>query len=615
MKSASNSFVVLAVMATWAASVSGQVRVSAQTETGKDIYVGERFGYYIVIEGADKPGRVDLQPLQPFHPQSTGNRKQSSTNIINGKITTITTTIMTYSLTIGTAGRVQLPSVTVEIDGKTYRTNPMTVNISKPGTTDRLDLEVTLSEQQGYVGQPLTLTVKFYVSADISDFQFNIPALSNDAFEIEDADISDPQAKLYRLHTGMTVMVSQYRVEHNNRQAILVTFSKILIPKRPGRIAMPPSSVSAAVAVGRVRSRDPFDSFFGGQTQYKRFIVNSEPLNLEVLPLPDEGQPAEFYGLVGRYTISASATPTNVNVGDPITLTIKIGGSKYLKSVQWPELERVPELANNFKIPSQKASPTIENSFKVFTQTIRASNDKVTRIPPIPLASFDVREGKYVTTQTAPIELEVAPTKVLTSADLEGADFVPVNREIEAIKKGLSANYEDLNALRDMSFSPLAALVHPGYAILWAAPLIGLVSSLLIKLGTHTSPEKVAARRRHQACGKAIGQLKKIRVEGVPPSNRGQDARDTIQRNELLVSIMKQYIGDRFDKTASSLTADDCYEAIKTATDDAPTAGKYRDIITNFEAGRYASIEVQIDSEKIEEVIDLIRDIEKNRKQ
>ena len=615
MKSASNSFVVLAVMATWAASVSGQVRVSAQTETGKDIYVGERFGYYIVIEGADKPGRVDLQPLQPFHPQSTGNRKQSSTNIINGKITTITTTIMTYSLTIGKAGRVQLPSVTVEIDGKTYRTNPMTVNISKPGTTDRLDLEVTLSEQQGYVGQPLTLTVKFYVSADISDFQFNIPALSNDAFEIEDADISDPQAKLYRLHTGMTVMVSQYRVEHNNRQAILVTFSKILIPKRPGRIAMPPSSVSAAVAVGRVRSRDPFDSFFGGQTQYKRFIVNSEPLNLEVLPLPDEGQPAEFYGLVGRYTISASATPTNVNVGDPITLTIKIGGSKYLKSVQWPELERVPELANNFKIPSQKASPTIENSFKVFTQTIRASNDKVTRIPPIPLASFDVREGKYVTTRTAPIELEVAPTKVLTSADLEGADFVPVNREIEAIKKGLSANYEDLNALRDMSFSPLAALVHPGYAILWAAPLIGLVSSLLIKLGTHTSPEKVAARRRRQACSKAIGQLKKIRVEGVPPSNRGQDARDTIQRNEWLVSIMKQYIGDRFDKTASSLTADDCYEAIKTATDDAPTAGKYRDIITNFEAGRYASIEVQIDSEKIEEVIDLIRDIEKNRKQ
>jgi hypothetical protein len=377
---------------------------------------------------------------------------------------------------------------------------------------------------------------------------------------------------------------------------------------------MPPSSVTAAVAVGRVRSRDLFDSFFGGQNQYKRFIVNSEPLVLNVLSVPEEGKLAEFYGLIGQYTISASAAPTNVNVGDPITLTIRIGGSQYLKSVRWPELEHVPELAVNFKIPSQKASPTIENGFKVFTQTIRANNDKVTRIPPIPLASFDVREGKYVTTQTEPIELEVAPTKVLTSADLEGADFVPVNREVEAIKKGLSANYEGPDALNNMSFSPLAALINPGYAVLWAVPLIGLVSSLMIKLSTQTSPEKEAARRRRQACGKAIRQLKKIRVEGVPPSNRGQDARDTIQQNELLVSIMKQYIGDRFDKTAGSLTPDECYEAIRTTTHDAPTAGKYRDIITRFEVGRYASIEVHIDSEKIKEVIDLIRSIEKNRK-
>jgi hypothetical protein len=463
------------------------------------------------------------------------------------------------------------------------------------------------------------MTVKFYVSAsaDVGDFQFNIPALSSNAFEIEEPDVSDPQAKLYRMRTGMTVLVSQYGVTHNNKDYTLVTFRKVLIPKRPGRITTPSSSVSAAVAVGRTRSRDPFDSFFGRQVRYKRFIVNSEPLELNVLSLPDEDQPTEFYGLIGQYTISASATPTKVNVGDPITLIIKIGGSKYLKPIRWPDLERVPELANNFKIPSQKASPTVENGFKVFTQTIRANNDKVTRIPSIPLAYFDVEKGKYMTSQTEPIELDVAPTKVLTSADLEGADFVPVNREVEAIKKGLSANYEDLDALKNMSFSPAAAMVHPGYAVLWAAPLIGLISSVLIKLSAHTNPEKVAARRRRQACSKAVGQLKKIRVEGVPPSNRGQSAeggRDTIQQSRLLVSIMKQYIGDRFDKTAGSLTPDDCYEAIRTATEDVQTANKYKEIITTFEAGRYASIDVHIDSKKIEEVIDLIRRIEKNRK-
>jgi hypothetical protein len=602
---------VFAVTALLTSSVSAQVRVSAQVDSGRDIYVGEGFNFYIVIQGSENAGSVDLQPLQEYNPQNAGNRQQSSINIINGKTTQSVTTVMTYTLTATRPGRLQIPSLTVEVDGKTYRTNPLSVNIIRPGTTDQLDLEVALSQQRCYVGQPVIMTVKFFISADVGNFQFNIPVFIGDDFYIEEPDVSDPQAKLYRLNAGTTVMVSQNRVVHNNKDSILLSFSKVLIPKRSGKIAIEPSSVSAAVAVGRTRSRDPFDSFFGGQTQYRRFMVNSEPVELEVLPLPEEGKPAQFYGLVGQYTISASATPRKVNVGDPITLTIKIGGGKYLKPVQWPALEQLPSLAANFKIPSQKASPAIDNGFKVFTQTIRAKNDKVTEIPSIPLAYFDAEQGKYITAQTEPIKLEVAPTKILTNADLEGSDFAPVNREIEAIKKGLSANYEDLNTLNDMSFSPLAALANPGYAVIWAVPLLGLISSLFIKLLSHTNPEKVAARRRRQACGKALGQLKKLRVEGFPPSNRGLEARDTIQQNEQLVSIMKQYIGEKFDKTAGSLTPDDCYNTIVIATQDSQNAEKYKAFIADFEAGRYAPVEIKIDSDKIKQVSELVRSIEK----
>jgi len=614
MKPAKHITLVIAVTAALTAGASGQVQVSAQVESGKDIYVGEGFNFYIIIQGSENVGKVDLQPLQQYNPQSMGNRKQSSINIINGRTTQRVTTIMTYTLTASQAGRIQLPSLTVEVEDKNYQTSPVAVNIIKPGTTDQLDLEVTLSQKQCYVGQPVIITVKFYISANIGDFQFDIPALNSDAFYIEEPDVSNPQAKLYRLNSGTTVMVSQYRTVHKDKESILLSFSKVLIPKRSGKISMQPTSVSAAVAVGRTRSRDIFDNFFGGQTQYRRYMVNSEPLELEVLPLPDEGKPAQFYGLVGQYTISASATPTKVNVGDPITLTVKIGGGKYLKPVQWPELENEPALANNFKIPTQKASPTIDDGFKVFTQTIRANNDQVTEIPPIPLAYFDAEQGRYVTATTEPIKLEVAPTKILTNADLEGSDFAPVNREIEAIKKGLSANYEDLDTLNDMSFSPLAALASPGYAVIWAVPLLGLVSSFFTKLFSHTSPEKIAARQRRQACGKALEQLRKLRVEGVPPSNRGLEARDTIRQNEQLVSIMKQYIGEKFDKTAGSLTPDDCYDAIIAATQDAQSADEYKTIITGFEAGRYAPMEVKIDSDKIRQVSELVRRIEKNCK-
>jgi hypothetical protein len=205
-----------------------------------------------------------------------------------------------------------------------------------------------------------------------------------------------------------------------------------------------------------------------------------------------------------------------------------------------------------------------------------------------------------VTAKTEPIKLEVTPTKILTNADMEGSDFAPINREIEAIRKGLSANYEALETLDDMSFSPLAALGSPGYAVLWGVPLLGLVSSFLVKVFSHTSPEKAAARRRRQACGKALGQLKKLALT------------DTKQHNEQLVSIMKNYIGEKFEKTAGSLTPDDCYDAIIAATQDSQSADKYKAIIAGFEAGRYASMEIKIDSDKIRQVSELVRSIEKN---
>jgi hypothetical protein len=604
-----NAFVTFAFLTLLTGSVTAQVRVFAQVDKSADIYVGEKFGYHIIIDGENKPGQVDLTPLAGYNPQSAGNRdvSQTSISIINGKTTQNITKqyVMSYSLTSNQTGRIQLPPVTVTLDGKNYQTNPVEVNILKPDTTDQLDLEVTLSEQQCYVGQPIIMTIKFYISTDIGDFQFNIPAFTNDAFYLEEPDISHQQAKEYDLGNGTTVFVSQYRTTHNGKDSILLSFSKVLIPRYSGEIEISPTSVSADVVVGRARSRDPFadDSFFGGffgsQKEYKRFMVGSLPLKLKVMPLPEEGKPVGFYGLVGQYTITASATPTKVNVGDPITLTIKIGGGKYLKPVQWPALEHLSELAQNFKVPSEKAAPTIENGCKVFTQTIRANNDKVVEIPPIPLVYFDAGKGVYAVAKTEPIKLEVSPSKILTNADLEGGDFTPVNKEVEAIKKGLSANYEDLDALTNQTFSPLSAAVSTGYAAIWACPLALVIISAMIKLFTHTTAEKLAARRKQSAAKKAISQLKRI------------SSADAQHRHELLASVMKQYVGNRFDKTAGSLTGEDCREVIVAATQDSHTADRYKEIISNCEAARYASLETNIDSTQIQEVVKLVQTIEK----
>lgn len=179
--------------------------------------------------------------------------------------------------------------------------------------------------------------------------------------------------------------------------------------------------------------------------------------------------------------------------------------------------------------------------------------------------------------KTEPIKLEVATTKILTGADLEGMDPTYVNRQVEAIKKGISANYEGSDVLINQTFSPLVAMVSPGYMVVWSVPLVVFLTSSLVKLFTHTSPEKLAQKRRRQAGSKAIRQLKKI--SGVNPQ----------KRQELLVSIMKQYIAERFDKIAGSLTADDCHQIVTSVVHDTQTAEKYRDTIAQGEMSRYAS--------------------------
>ena len=575
------------------AGSSGRARVYAKVDADTAIYPGDSFVYSIVVEGGAKPDKIDLSAIARFNPRRTGSGTSMQTI---GDRTTISYS-ENYAIAAGQVGTMQLPGVTVVVGGRTYTTNPVEVTVSKPGTTDRMTLEFTVSDTKCYVGQPIVMTVRWTVTARVQGAAFAVPVFQSDDFYIEDVtQAAGAWAREQAAIHGVPVTVTEDRRLIRGVEAAVISFTKVLIPKRAGRITLDPVSVAVNMAVGRVRTNDFFNPY---QMKYERVSVQSNPVELDVLALPAEGKPDQFYGLVGSYTISASATPTDVSVGDPITLTIRIGGNPYLKPVQWPALERIPDLAAGFKIPAEQASPVIESGDKVFTQTIRANSDTVIEVPPIPLAYFDTRKGEYAVAKTYPIPLAVAPTKVLTNADVEGTSFTPANRGVEAIRKGLSANYYGPEVLVNQRFTLASAITHPVYAAIWSLPLIVLAASSAVKLARRTSPESLARKRRGQAAGVAVGQLKKI------------DSVDPAQRHELLSDAMKGYIGDRFDRVAASLTADECHHAILESTGEAEIAGAYRDLVAACETAHYASVDAEIDSDETRRAVELIHDVEK----
>jgi len=578
------------------------VRVYAKVESETAIYPGDTLIYSVVVEGGGKPSKIDISPLAPFNPRKADS--VSATQIVNGR-TTISYA-ENFALTAGPAGTMRLPGVTVVADRQTYTTNPVEVTVSQPGTTDRMVLEFSVSEAQCYVGQPLLMTIRWIITARVQQPSFDVPVFKSDDFHIE--DVQEPGNTLPREQTtihGVPITVTESRQLIRGVEGAILSFHKVLIPTRAGRITLDPITVAANLAVGRERTGSFFDPY---RFRFERASVQSKPVELNVRPLPEAGKPPQFYGLVGPYTISASAAPTQVNVGDPITLTIRVGGNPFLKPVQWPALEQVPELAAGFKIPAEKASPVLEGGCKVFTQTLRANRDTVTQIPAIPLAYFDPAKGAYVVARTEPIPLQVAPTKVLTNVDVEGtAAAVPVSRDVEAIRKGLSANYYGPEVLEHQTLSVLAILTRPIQVALWSIPLAGLVVSAAVRLAGRTSPETLARKRRRRAAAVALAQLKKLEVlcsRSAVPSQQSAS-------HELLLSALKNYVGDRFDKVAGSLTADDCGRALAEATGDAVTAGRCKELIDACEAARYAPLQAGIGPDQVREAIGLIQAVEK----
>jgi len=600
-------FFLMIVSGMFAAGAQGQaVRVGAGVQ--KEIYVNEPFQYYIVLEGCDKAGEVNVEPLQKWSPRYAGGQDRSShsVTIINNKRTEKVEKryIMVYQLTSSQAGAATIPPVTVEFEGQTYRTNPVNINALKPMTNEGLRLEMSLSQTDCYLGQPIIMTIRWYIAVEVGDFSFSIPYLRDtDNFIVEDtAEPPGSGGKLVRFELEDNSVIARQQQGNNN---LLVTFSKILIPQRAGTIQLAAPSVICQVAMRSSRNqRDPFnffdDSFFG-RKEYKRYSAHAQGAILNVKELPQEGRPSDFNGLVGSYKITTSAVPTEVNVGDPITLTIAVKG-ELLKAVQMPNLKAIPGFTDNFKIATEQSSPRVVAGQKEFTQTVRAKNNQVKEIPAIPLSYFDVTKGKYDTAFSEPIALEVAATKKVTAQQAEGWERIKPTSEIEALRQGIAANITDQQILlKNAEFSLGAAFRHPGYMVLWAVPLLIFAGSAVFRLVNRDDPKRRQARRRSQARRKAVRGLGQI------------DAQKETAPEET-AEILREYVGDRFDRTAQSLTARDCREILGPACKDSRVVEQFCRVLEQCEQSRFAGAGAGNAAIEPRDTVKIINQLDKNIK-
>ena len=380
---------------------------------------------------------------------------------------------------------------------------------------------------------------------------------------------------------GSEVLARRGQGALNGEQFTTLTLEKVLIPKETGQFRIGPAAVELNVVTGQAPSRSIFDDFFSGSSflrnspfsreATRKLVVPSNELNLEVLPLP-EPRPPSFAGLVGAYSIETAATPTEVNVGDPITLTIRIRGPEPLDNIPTPALHTQQSLVEDFKVSDEPAAPVVQDGSAVFTQTIRAINDRVNAIPPLNLSFFDVDEGMYRTVQSAPILLVVRATREVTAADAVGA---PAGTEVETRVEGIAHNYEDAGILTDQGVGLPDRLHHP----VWLAVLLGPMAICLglaaVQVARRRSGADTADSRRRRALREARRELRAASDDTSTEATRTSRA-------------VHGYLAATFDVPVAGLTPVEAERLLRARG--MPQAAAVRELLERCDAARFAGL-------------------------
>jgi hypothetical protein len=416
------------------------------------VYIGEPFTLELRVPGTDQPETPDLSHLRDFtiEPRDGNRYSNESTTTYNGRTTRNSDQgfAFQYQLLARREGRLVIPEIEIKTGAKRVKTQPVSIEVRKPGETPEYKLRLELEKTNCYVGEPVLVSVVLYSAKALTDCAFALPASNSNEFRLF------PSGSTSQPPTAVEVTVGNDRVPAEPGEAILdghrfqtLRFRKAIVPEVAGTVEIP--SASVVIPTAPLDTRRPGFPGFGFLPQHvagstfgpinpfrpvQRAIVASPPVRLQVLPLPTAGRPPGFNGAVGSYGIQVSAQPTQANVGDPITLAIQVTNPVCVDHLELSALDRDPVLTNDFKVQSEPARGRTSGSEKTFTQIIRPLRSDVSVIPSLQLAYFDPVCREYRAAQSQPIPLHIRETKVVTASAGEAPDSTPP----DAIVSGMS---------------------------------------------------------------------------------------------------------------------------------------------------------------------------------
>lgn len=424
--------------------ITANAAVTFKAQRPGTIIEGERFQITFTLDGAKgedfKGPQLNNCELLSDHNVSSS----TSVTIINGKRSDFYRYDYICVYYAQKAGKVNVPSVSITVDGKLYKTQPFSFEINKntgalnqhinsnqqvgdeydlaPKTISEAKsktfLKIFLSKNKVYEQEPIECKFKLYTQCDVRGI--NSARLSLNDFLIEELQV-DPKE----------VNVEEYNGQKYNT---LVLKHLVLYPQKTGSLKINTGEYIANVLIPQVAT------MMGMQYLQQQIVPLkiSDDISLDVIPLPSP-RPSNFSGAIGDFSVNANVSPSTLRTNEAATFTFTITGSGNIKYIKDPQIKfptefelYAPKINSDVNWVDGHMEGKITYDYSFLPQSVGTY-----QIPTYEFVYFNPNKKEYITLKTSPINVVVnkgnsSQTKV---NEEKRTDIIDINLNSKTLSK------------------------------------------------------------------------------------------------------------------------------------------------------------------------------------
>ncbi|QLE01333.1 protein BatD [Galbibacter sp. BG1] len=521
-----------------------------------------------------------------------GPNQSISNSWINGKRSFSKS--YSYILTPNGKGTFTINQAKVEIDGDTYKTQPVRITVTEavndpnapPSANDiaddNLHLVAEVSKANPYLNEAVSVVYKLYVSPRINVSNF-IPK-------------ANPK---YNNFWSQDIKVTRFQVENGTYQGkqyrYVVLKRVVLYPQKTGTLDLEPLSLDVTVDVPTNR-RD----IFGGQlyTQTHKTVTAGQR-SINVKPLPEKGKPAGFTGAVGKFDFDVVLSKKDLKANESLTAKVKVSGNGNLKLFNLPKLTLPsslevyePEFDENISTSLAGMKGSITDNYTIVPQ-YRGKYP----IPTITFSYFDPEEEAYksITSQQSLINVYEGPSSA--------ADLASNTNENNSAKQPVAANANQFRFIKlNTDLYPKSSSSFFGsilFYILLLAPLLLIPIAILI------------GKRRAAMAGDVVGnrvrKANRLAKKYLSEAKRNLGNKEAFY--ESLERALHNYLKAKLKIVTSEFSKEKISELLRSKNVEAQVVDDFIALLKSCELARYSPstlAEMESDYHKAAEVISLI---------